>query len=115
ELRMDPAALTRQLKTMQDKGWVSRQADPQDNRLSNVSITAAGRREVERVAPARTAFFHEVFEGMSQADMQTLHELLAQLQGRAQACSDPVEARPPATGRKAATRRIRAAAPDAAA
>src|SRR5690606_40616243 len=36
ELRMDPAALTRQLKSIAQLGWIERNVDALDNRLTNV-------------------------------------------------------------------------------
>src|SRR3546814_8601886 len=38
--RLDPASLTRLLQAMQTLGWVTRSADPNDNRVTNASLTA---------------------------------------------------------------------------
>jgi len=43
-LRVDPGALTRQLKALEALGWIARSVDPRDNRISNVVLTEEGRR-----------------------------------------------------------------------
>src|SRR5690606_31753432 len=40
--RLDPASLTRLLQAMQQQGWVTRSADPHDNRVTNAALTPAG-------------------------------------------------------------------------
>src|SRR5690606_39552409 len=35
--RLDPASLTRLLQAMQQQGWVTRSADPHDNRVTNAA------------------------------------------------------------------------------
>ena len=42
-LKVDPGALTRQLKTLEGLGWIVRSVDARDNRVSNVTLTAQGR------------------------------------------------------------------------
>ena len=41
-LQMDPGALTRQLKVLDQLGWIERTTDARDNRLTNVSLSDAG-------------------------------------------------------------------------
>ena len=40
-LRVDPGALTRQLKTLEGMGWIARSMDTRDNRVTNVRLTEA--------------------------------------------------------------------------
>jgi MarR family transcriptional regulator, organic hydroperoxide resistance regulator len=55
-LRMDPGALTRQLKPLEALGWIERSTDERDNRITNVRLTAAGREATEAGLPRRNAF-----------------------------------------------------------
>src|SRR5579863_6077976 len=55
-LRVDPGALTRQLKALQSLGWIERRADERDNCITNVTLTEAGRGVVEQGLPRRNAF-----------------------------------------------------------
>jgi MarR family transcriptional regulator, organic hydroperoxide resistance regulator len=55
-LRMDPGALTRQLKPLEALGWIERSTDERDNRITNVRLTADGRAATEAGLPRRNAF-----------------------------------------------------------
>ncbi|HWK72098.1 MAG TPA: MarR family winged helix-turn-helix transcriptional regulator [Burkholderiaceae bacterium] len=82
ELPMDPAALTRQIKAIEGMGWIERHADPADNRLTNVALTASGREVVQATLPRRTAFIENVFEDLSAAQLDQLSDLLHTLEER---------------------------------
>ncbi|TAM86601.1 MAG: MarR family transcriptional regulator [Candidimonas sp.] len=81
-LRVDPASLTRQLKTIERLGWVRRRNDEADNRLTNVVLTPAGVGVVEETMPRRLAFFERVLADFSHDDLARLGALLDQLEQR---------------------------------
>ena len=56
QLKVDPGALTRQLKALESFGWIARSADARDNRITNVKLTDAGRAVTEESLPRRNAF-----------------------------------------------------------
>lgn len=58
-LRVDPGALTRQLKPLEALGWIARSADARDNRITNVQLTQAGHDAVEAGMPRRNAFLNQ--------------------------------------------------------
>lgn len=78
--RLDPASLTRQLQAMEKLGWIARAVDPQDNRLTNASLTPAGQAVVNDALPRRAAFFEESLKGLSAADIDTLNRVLSVLE-----------------------------------
>jgi DNA-binding MarR family transcriptional regulator len=82
DLRMDPAALTRQIKAIEQQGWVERHSDATDNRLTNVALTESGRALVARTLPRRTAFIETAFGDMSSQEMNELSVLLHALEER---------------------------------
>ncbi|WP_233862169.1 MarR family winged helix-turn-helix transcriptional regulator [Paraburkholderia adhaesiva] len=57
-LRVDPGALTRQLKSLESLGWIERSSDARDNRITNVRLTEAGRSATEASLPRRNAFLN---------------------------------------------------------
>lgn len=57
-LRVDPGALTRQLKLLESNGWIERSSDARDNRITNVRLTEAGRAVIEEGLPRRNAFLN---------------------------------------------------------
>lgn len=74
--RLDPASLTRLLQAMQQLGWVTRSPDPNDNRVTNASLTAAGQAVVNEALPRREAFFEESLQGLSAEEVHTLTRAL---------------------------------------
>jgi len=58
-LRVDPGALTRQLKTLEALGWIARSVDARDNRVTNVQLTDAGRAIIDEGLPRRNAFLND--------------------------------------------------------
>ena len=58
QLRVDPGALTRQLKALESLGWIARRTDERDNRITNVTLSEAGRAVIEEGLPRRNAFLN---------------------------------------------------------
>ena len=58
-LRVDPGALTRQLKALESLGWIARSTDARDNRITNVRLTDAGREAAEASLPRRNAYLSQ--------------------------------------------------------
>ncbi|AEC20195.1 MarR family transcriptional regulator [Pusillimonas sp. T7-7] len=76
DLALDPAALTRHIKAIENEGWIERHSDVNDNRLTNVALTDAGRTIVEKTMPLRTAFIEHAFGDLSLAQIKALTTLL---------------------------------------
>jgi DNA-binding MarR family transcriptional regulator len=64
-LRVDAAAVTRQVKQLEAEGLVTRWSAPEDNRFTVVALTAQGRDFVETLRSERDAFEHIVTTGLS--------------------------------------------------
>ncbi len=82
ELRMDPAALTRQLKSIEQLGWIERHSDAVDNRLTNVALTKEGKAVVRKTLPRRADFIEKTFSDFSAEQMEAFSELLNTLELR---------------------------------
>ncbi|VVE28113.1 MarR family winged helix-turn-helix transcriptional regulator [Pandoraea anhela] len=80
--RLDPASLTRQLQSMEALGWLSRATDPDDNRLTNVTLTQAGMAVHDDATPRRQAFFDNALEGMTPEEIATLESALTHLEAQ---------------------------------
>lgn len=81
-LRVDPGALTRQLKALEALGWISRSADARDNRISNVRLTTEGAAVVEESMPRRDAFLRETVGALSDDALTALAAALGRLETR---------------------------------
>jgi MarR family transcriptional regulator, organic hydroperoxide resistance regulator len=61
-LGMEPRSLTRMLKTMEDKGYLKRQADPTDGRVMRIFLTEEGKKKRELAKIGVVAFNKAVRE-----------------------------------------------------
>lgn len=81
-LRMDPAALTRQIKAIERLGWIERHKDAHDNRLVNVELTRSGHEVIRQTLPRREAFIKRALSDLSLQELDTLGKMLGTLERR---------------------------------
>jgi MarR family transcriptional regulator, organic hydroperoxide resistance regulator len=81
-LRVDPGALTRQLKSLETLGWISRSMDERDNRVTNVRLTEAGMSATQESLPRRNAFLHDTMAGLPDDALAALSHALGMLEVR---------------------------------
>jgi MarR family transcriptional regulator, organic hydroperoxide resistance regulator len=81
-LKVDPGALTRQLKTLESLGWIVRSVDARDNRVSNVALTTQGRAAAEAGLPLRNAFLHDTMASLPDDAMAALQGALQMFEAR---------------------------------
>jgi DNA-binding MarR family transcriptional regulator len=79
---MDPGALSRQLSTLESLGWIIRDTDRHDKRITNVSLTEQGKQQVEDSLPKRAAFIKRVLGGISDKQLRQLMDSLLLLETR---------------------------------
>jgi DNA-binding MarR family transcriptional regulator len=79
---MDPGALSRLLNALEAQGWIARDTDLHDKRITNVTLTAQGRREIERSLPKRAAFMERTLNDFSDEQLQQMSEALELLETR---------------------------------
>jgi len=81
-LRVDPGALTRQLKTLEGLGWIARSMDTRDNRVTNVRLTEAGQSATKASLPRRNAFLHDTIAVLPDEALNALSGALTMLEAR---------------------------------
>jgi len=81
-LRVDPGALTRQLKSLELLGWIARSADVRDNRITNVKLTESGRAATEAGLPRRNAFLAETTSPLTDDALASLASALGLMEER---------------------------------
>src|SRR3954449_9519024 len=70
--RIQRPTATRVIARLEEAGWLSRAADPEDGRSSLVSISADGRALLERLRANKDAFLARRLEGLDRDDRATL-------------------------------------------
>jgi DNA-binding MarR family transcriptional regulator len=78
-LNLDPSRLVALLDSLERRGLVSRQRDPQDRRRHVVSITADGRRDLGRLREMTKRIENEFFGPLDADDRLALRDLLQRL------------------------------------
>ncbi|HEV3424868.1 MAG TPA: MarR family transcriptional regulator [Paraburkholderia sp.] len=81
-LRVDPGALTRQLKALEGLGWIVRRMDERDNRVTNVRLTETGLSVTEASLPRRNAFLHDTMAALPDDALAALSGALKMLELR---------------------------------
>lgn len=78
-LRVDSAAITRQVKQLEAEELLTRRADPQDNRFTLVSLTAAGHALADQLLGKRAAFEALATDGLSDDDIAVMLRSLGRI------------------------------------
>lgn len=76
---MDAASTGRQVRKLEERGFVERAPNAADGRVVVVEITRAGRDARRRVADVLEAHLHDVLDRWSTEDRRTLGDLLQRL------------------------------------
>lgn len=78
-LSVQPSTITKMLKRMERAGFVERRQDPDDQRVSRVYLTDAGRMIQKEVQQAFLALEEETFDGFTLEERTLLRRLLARI------------------------------------
>jgi DNA-binding MarR family transcriptional regulator len=78
-LGLDPSRLVAVLDSLERRDLIARQRDPHDRRRHVVSITAEGKRKLERLRAIAKELEDEFFGLLDADDRKTLHRLLSEL------------------------------------
>ncbi|MGE8207650.1 MarR family winged helix-turn-helix transcriptional regulator [Heyndrickxia sp. NPDC080065] len=79
ELKIDQAAITRHLKILEEKGFVTRNRNEQNNREVIVQITEAGKDILGNCYLDKKRFMDELFGGFTEQEMKQLQILVKKL------------------------------------
>lgn len=96
-METDPSILVTLLNPLEADGFLARTRDPADRRRHVVTITASGKRRLERAAEAQREAEDAIFAGLTDEQRSQLRELLVALRdSRDAAAADEACASPDA-------------------
>jgi DNA-binding MarR family transcriptional regulator len=78
--RVTPPSVTRMVASLEKRGLVRREADPADRRIARVSLTAEGRRTVQRTCTRKTAYLAKQLHNFDQSELAVVREALPVLE-----------------------------------
>ncbi len=79
--RVDPSMITRVVKELeQERGWIRRERDAEDNRLMRVFLTEAGREQAAIVPAKAAAIEQRLTQRLTVEDLQDLRRILSHLE-----------------------------------
>lgn len=92
-LGITPSTLTRNLERLQDAGLLRRAADAADGRAARIELTAAGRRQADRLEGQEEWFAREILERIPAerraAVLESLGDLLVAVREATESCCPP--------------------------
>jgi DNA-binding MarR family transcriptional regulator len=80
EVNIDNAAVTRHLKQLEAKGMISRRRNPDDNRITFVSLTDDGRERIASLCQEKKRFIAQMLKDFSPDEQEMLSDLLLRIQ-----------------------------------
>lgn len=83
-LGIDGAAVTRHLKQLESKDFVSRRSSPDDNRVTLVHLTERGRQHIDDFVQEKSRLIEGLFEGFDAEERKTLASMLERMQSNAE-------------------------------
>jgi len=88
DLAYDRGATTRLLDTLEERGLIERERDPEDRRSINLTLTAAGHAIAERCMIRVVDLWNGWLAGWDQADVARLIGYLQRLRGELEAATE---------------------------
>jgi DNA-binding MarR family transcriptional regulator len=79
-LMLTSSGTTKRLDRLEQAGLIMRSPDPQDRRGTLITLTAAGRRLIDKVTEAHLANERNILAALGEADRKRLADLLRKLQ-----------------------------------
>ncbi|MDN4525723.1 MarR family winged helix-turn-helix transcriptional regulator [Fictibacillus fluitans] len=83
-VHIDNAAVTRHLKQLEASGMVNRRKNPEDNRVTLVTLTEQGRSKILSYRKERDQFVTSLLQGFSDEELPVLVDMLHRMQQNAE-------------------------------
>ena len=78
-LGMEARSLTRMLKSLEEKGWIYREPDPNDGRSIRIFLTDLGKEKRELSRHAVKEFNNQVSKNVGSSELRTFFKVLSEI------------------------------------
>lgn len=78
-LGLEPRSLTRMLKSLEERGWIKREADEGDKRIVNVFVTDEGKRKRDMARKGVIEFNNLVQQKISSEKLEIFFEVMKEI------------------------------------
>ncbi|WP_307805457.1 MarR family winged helix-turn-helix transcriptional regulator [Streptomyces spirodelae] len=72
-------AVTKRVRTLEERGLIERRPDARDRRVAHLSLTAGGRELVDRIMPEQVAYERSLLVGLGEEERDGLARMLGEL------------------------------------
>jgi DNA-binding MarR family transcriptional regulator len=76
---MDKMAISRAIRRLEERGWITREVNPDDRRSLVLSLTQAGQEKYAEVLPTANAIYHDIMSVLSREELGRLRGALGGL------------------------------------
>ena len=91
-LKSSVSRLSHAVRKLEETGWIRRDADPADGRVTYACLTDEGMRVLENAAPGHvTTVVDNVFDRLSRAQVDQLYDISAAILGAVSPGDDPAD------------------------
>lgn len=74
-----PSAVSRTLRTLEERGWILRTVDKCNRRNTYVELTETGKQEIEKAAAELTEFMNGILEQVDKEDLEKMTQFMKEL------------------------------------
>ncbi|MQY31794.1 MarR family winged helix-turn-helix transcriptional regulator [Nocardia aurantia] len=78
ETYASPAAVTKRVRALEERGLVTRRSDARDRRVAHLTLTESGRELADRLIPQQLSYEKELITGLPEAKRADLARILSE-------------------------------------
>jgi DNA-binding MarR family transcriptional regulator len=79
KMGMEPRSLTRMIKSLEEKGFITKETDPTDKRLVKLFLTKTGKQQRKLAKSVVLTFNEKVYKEIPKEDLETTFRVIAKV------------------------------------
>lgn len=78
-MQMSPSSVTQFIDSLDKKGYIKREQDEQDRRITHLSISTKGQSKIQQLEKVREVFFRELAQSLTDDELTTMSRVQRKL------------------------------------